>query len=69
VSADDSQINQQRRMAWCAISAFHRAWFIAFLRFSCRGLCRTSHDIQIGYPSDYSLGVDTKFQQKYRIGG
>jgi hypothetical protein len=34
VGPDDSQINQQkRRMAWCAISAFLGAWFIAFLRF------------------------------------
>jgi cytochrome b6-f complex iron-sulfur subunit len=69
VGPDDSQINQQRRrLAWCAISAFLSAWFIAFLRFFLpRTLFEPPTSFKIGYPSDYSLGVDTKFQQKYRI--
>lgn len=69
VGPEDSQINQQkRRMAWCAISAFLGAWFIAFLRFFLpRTLFEPPTTFKIGYPSDYSLGVDTKFQQKYRI--
>ena len=69
VGPDDNQINQQRRrLAWCAISAFLGAWFIAFLRFFLpRTLFEPPTTFKIGYPSDYSLGVDTKFQQKYRI--
>ena len=57
-----------RRLAWCAISAFLGAWFIAFLRFFLpRTLFEPPTVFKIGYPSDYSLGVDTKFQQKYRV--
>ena len=69
VGPDDNQLNQQRRrLVWCAISAFLGAWFIAFLRFFLpRTLFEPPTVFKIGYPSDYSLGVDTKFQQKYRI--
>jgi len=69
VGPDDSQVNQQRRrLAWCAISSFLGAWFIAFLRFFLpRTLFEPPTVFKIGYPSDYSLGIDTKFQQKYRV--
>ena len=44
------------------------AWFIAFFRFFLpRTLFEPATSFKIGYPSDYGLGVDTKFQQKYRI--
>src|SRR5437899_11397050 len=69
VGPSDNQVNEQRRrLAWCAISAFLGAWFIAFLRFFLpRTLFEPPTVFKIGYPSDYSLGIDTKFQQKYRI--
>src|SRR4029077_9593878 len=69
VGPDDNQVSQQRRrLAWGAISPFLGAWFIAFLRFFLpRTLFEPPTVFKIGYPSDYSLGVDTKFQQKYRI--
>ena len=69
VGPSDNQVNEQRRrLAWCAISSFLGAWFIAFLRFFLpRTLFEPPTVFKIGYPSDYSLGIDTKFQQKYRI--
>src|SRR6267378_4322458 len=68
VGPKDSQINdRRRRLVWCAVTAFLGAWFIAFLRFF---LPRTLFDpptvFKIRYPSDYALGVDTKWQQKFR---
>jgi cytochrome b6-f complex iron-sulfur subunit len=64
-----SQINEhRRRIVWCAVTAFLTAWFIAFLRFFLpRTLFEPPTVFKIGYPSDYALGVDTKWQQKYRI--
>ena len=69
VGPSDNQVNEQRRrLAWCAIISFLGAWFIAFLRFFLpRTLFEPPTVFKIGYPSDYSLGIDTKFQQKYRI--
>jgi len=53
---------------WSAVAAFLGAWFLAFLRFFLpRTLFEPNTSFKIGYPSDFALGVDTKFQQKYRI--
>jgi len=62
-------INERRRsLVWCAVAGFLGAWFIAFLRFFLpRTLFEPPTVFKIGYPSDYALGVDTKWQQKYRI--
>jgi cytochrome b6-f complex iron-sulfur subunit len=64
-----SGMNQSRRsLVWCAVVGFLGAWFIAFLRFFLpRTLFEPPTVFKIGYPSDYALGVDTKWQQKYRI--
>src|ERR1700736_4666052 len=69
VGPDDSQVNERRRrLVWCAVVAFLSAWFIAFLRFFLpRTLFEPPTVFKIGYPSDYALGVDTKWQQKYRV--
>jgi cytochrome b6-f complex iron-sulfur subunit len=66
---DDSKINEhRRRLVWCAVSGFLVAWFVAFLRFFLpRTLFEPPTVFKIGYASDYALGVDTKWQQKYRI--
>src|SRR5215472_13467713 len=66
---EDNQLNQRRRrLVWIAVIAFLSAWFLAFLRFFLpRTLFEPSTVFKIGYPSDYGLGVDTKWQQKYRI--
>jgi cytochrome b6-f complex iron-sulfur subunit len=62
-------VNQQRRrFVWAAVGAFLTAWFLAFFRFFLpRTLFEPATSFKIGYPEDYGLGVDTKWQQKYRI--
>ena len=69
VGPQQSKINERRRrFVWCAVTGFLTAWFLAFLRFFLpRTLFEPPTIFKIGYPSDYSLGVDTKWQQKYRI--
>jgi len=69
VGPDDSDVNQgRRRFVWSAVAAFLMAWFIAFFRFFLpRTLFEPATSFKIGYPADYGLGVDTKWQQKYRI--
>ena len=69
VGPEASATNEgRRRLVWCSVSAFLGAWFIAFLRFFLpRTLFEPPTIFKIGYPSYYALGVDTKFQQKYRI--
>jgi cytochrome b6-f complex iron-sulfur subunit len=69
VGPEDSPINKQRRVVvWGAVAAFLTAWLIAFFRyFLPRTLFEPATSFKIGYPSDFGLGVDTKFQQKYRI--
>ncbi len=69
VGPEDNEVNQgRRRLAWSAIAAFLTAWFIAFFRFFLpRTLFEPATSFKIGYPEEFGLGVDTKFQQKYRI--
>src|SRR3954470_6529543 len=58
----------RRRLVWSAIVAFLAAWLLAFFRFFLpRTLFEPSTVFKIGYPSDYGIGVDTKFQAQYRI--
>jgi cytochrome b6-f complex iron-sulfur subunit len=59
---------RRRRLTWIGITAFLTAWFLAFFRFFLpRTLFEPNTVFKIGYPADFALGVDTKFQQKYRI--
>jgi len=69
VGPEDNEINRaRRRMVWASVAAFLTAWFLAFFRFFLpRTLFEPATSFKIGYPSDYGLGVDTKWQQKYRI--
>ncbi len=69
VGPANSEINQaRRRFVWSSVAAFLSVWFLAFLRFFLpRTLFEPATSFKIGYPSDYGLGVDTKWQQKYRI--
>jgi cytochrome b6-f complex iron-sulfur subunit len=69
IGPDDTTVDQRRRrLVWSAVAAFLGAWFLAFLRFFLpRTLFEPNTSFKIGYPSDFALGVDTKFQQKYRI--
>ena len=69
VGPDSSAVDRKRRrLVWTAVAAFLATWFIAFLRFFLpRTLFEPSTVFKIGYPADFGLGVDTKFQQAYRI--
>ncbi len=66
---EDSDINRaRRRLAWACVAAFLTTWLLAFFRFFLpRTLFEPATSFKIGYPSDFGLGVDTKFQQKFRI--
>jgi cytochrome b6-f complex iron-sulfur subunit len=58
----------RRRVIWTAIGAFLATCFVMFLKFFFpRTLFEPSTVFRIGYPGDYGIGVDTKFQQDYRI--
>ncbi|MBZ5627639.1 MAG: Rieske 2Fe-2S domain-containing protein [Acidobacteriia bacterium] len=59
---------KRRRLVWTGVVAFLAVWLLAFFRFFLpRTLFEPSTVFKIGYPSDFGLGVDTKFQQRYRI--
>ena len=65
----DSVTDQRRRrLIWSGVVAFLAAWFLVFFRFFLpRTLFEPNTVFKIGYPSDFGIGVDTKFQQQYRI--
>ena len=69
VGPKNTEIDQRRRtLIWSTIVAFLAAWLIAFFRFFLpRTLFEPNTVFKIGYPADYGLGVDTKWQQAYRI--
>lgn len=69
VGPEDNSVNRsRRRLVWSCVVAFLAAWFLAFFRFFLpRTLFEPATSFKIGYPADYGLGVDTKWQQKYRI--
>jgi cytochrome b6-f complex iron-sulfur subunit len=59
---------QRRRLIWTGVVAFLATWLLAFFRFFLpRTLFEPSTVFKIGYPSDFGLGVDTKYQQAFRI--
>jgi cytochrome b6-f complex iron-sulfur subunit len=58
----------RRRIVWASIVGFLTACFLMFLRFFLpRSILEPSSVFRVGFPSDYALGVDTKWQQQYRI--
>jgi cytochrome b6-f complex iron-sulfur subunit len=58
----------RRRIVWTSIVGFLAASFLMFLRFFLpRTIFEPSNTFRIGFPQDYAFGVDTKFQQQYRI--
>jgi cytochrome b6-f complex iron-sulfur subunit len=65
----DPPINKmRRRITWAMVAGFLGVCFLMFLRFFLpRTLTEPSSVFPIGYPSDYALGVDTKYQQQHRI--
>lgn len=58
----------RRRIIWASIVGFMSAISLMFVRFFLpRTLFEPSPIFRIGYPGDFSIGVDTKFQNQFRI--
>jgi cytochrome b6-f complex iron-sulfur subunit len=68
-SLPDPPVNKtRRRIIWLGITAFLTSCFLMFVRFFLpRSITEPSSTFKIGFPGDYALGVDTKYQQQYRI--
>jgi len=68
-STPDPPVNKmRRRIVWSAVATFLITDFLMFVRFFLpRSILEPSSVFRIGPPSDYALGVDTKWQQQYRI--
>ncbi len=58
----------RRRVIWACIWGYLGVNFLMFLRFFFpRALFEPKTVFSIGYPSDFGMGVETKFQRDYRI--
>jgi len=70
VDADaDPPVNKmRRRIVWATVAGSLITFFLMFVRFFLpRSILEPSSIFRIGSPNDYALGVDTKWQQQYRI--
>ena len=65
----DAPINKmRRRIVWATVAGSLITFFLMFVRFFLpRSILEPSSVFRVGSPSDYALGVDTKWQQQYRI--
>jgi cytochrome b6-f complex iron-sulfur subunit len=64
----EARLVTRRRIVWSCIGAFLGANLFMFLRFFFpRALFEPKTVFNLGYPSDFGLGVDAKFQEQYRI--
>ncbi|MDX6501596.1 MAG: cytochrome b6-f complex iron-sulfur subunit [Blastocatellia bacterium] len=68
-SVPDPPVNKKRRIIiWLSITGFLAYCFFSFIRFFLpRSITEPSSTFKIGFPGDYAMGVDTKYQQQYRI--
>ena len=58
----------RRRIIWASIWGYLGVNFLMFLRFFFpRTLFEPESVFPVGYPTDFTLGVETKFQKQYRI--
>src|ERR1051326_3051224 len=67
--SDESRvIARRRKFVMAAVLGSLGVNFLMFLRFFFpRALYEPKTKFRIGYPSDFGFGVDTKFQNQYRI--
>jgi cytochrome b6-f complex iron-sulfur subunit len=65
----DPPINKmRRRIVWASIVGFLATSLLMFFRFFLpRTIFEPSSIFRVGFPGDYGVGVDTKYQQLYRI--
>ncbi|MDT4952952.1 MAG: cytochrome b6-f complex iron-sulfur subunit [Acidobacteriota bacterium] len=68
-SAPDPPVNRmRRRIVWASVVGFLTTCFLMFVRFFLpRSIFEPSTKFRIGFPDDYAIGVDQKWQQQYRI--
>jgi len=68
IAADPPVNKMRRRIVWATVAGALTTFFLMFVRFFLpRSILEPSSTFRIGPPSDYALGVDTKWQQQYRI--
>ncbi len=59
---------RRRRIVWACVVGYLVTNFLMFLRFFLpRTLFEPKTRFKVGYPNDFGLGVETKFQKDYRI--
>jgi cytochrome b6-f complex iron-sulfur subunit len=65
----DPPVNKmRRRIVWATVAGALTTFFLMFVRFFLpRSILEPSSIFRIGPPADYAIGVDTKWQQQYRI--
>jgi cytochrome b6-f complex iron-sulfur subunit len=65
----DPPINKmRRRIVWASIIGFMGTSLLMFFRFFLpRTIFEPSSIFRVGFPGDYGVGVDTKYQQLYRV--
>jgi cytochrome b6-f complex iron-sulfur subunit len=67
-TADPPVNKMRRRIVWATVAGALTTFFLMFVRFFLpRSILEPSSIFRIGAPADYALGVDTKWQQQYRI--
>ncbi|HEX7771380.1 MAG TPA: Rieske 2Fe-2S domain-containing protein [Pyrinomonadaceae bacterium] len=68
-TSSDPRVNKMRRwIVWSTVAGALTTFFLMFVRFFLpRSILEPSSIFRIGSPNDYALGVDTKWQQQYRI--
>ncbi|HWT01873.1 MAG TPA: Rieske 2Fe-2S domain-containing protein [Pyrinomonadaceae bacterium] len=68
-SKPDPPVNKmRRRIVWATVAGFLTTCFLMFMRFFLpRSIFEPSPIFRVGAPDDYSLGVDDKWQQQYRV--
>jgi cytochrome b6-f complex iron-sulfur subunit len=68
-TSSDPPVNKmRRRIVWATVAGALTTFFLMFVRFFLpRSILEPSSIFRIGAPGDYALGVDTKWQQQYRI--
>jgi len=58
----------RRRLIWACVWGYLGVNFLMFLRsFFPRALFEPKTVFSVGYPNDFGIGVETKFQKDYRI--
>ena len=68
-TSSDPPVNKmRRRIVWATVAGSLVTFFLMFVRFFLpRSILEPSSTFRVGAPADYALGVDTKWQQQYRI--